>query len=91
MLFRGEQHCVDAAGETHLAFGSDAYVSIDRRVGPQVDWLLDADISEGILSEDGTSVKVGSHEAAETGQSLVGQRQRRYKTETDREANYDSV
>lgn len=62
---------VDAAVETHLAFGSNAYVSVDRRVGPQVDWLLDADISESILSKDRTSVKVGSHEAAEAGQSLV--------------------
>lgn len=57
--------------ETHLAFGSDAYVSVDRGVGPQVDWLLDADVSERVLSKDGTSVKVGSHEAAETRQSLV--------------------
>lgn len=62
---------VDAAVETHLAFGSDAYVSVDRRVGPQVDWLLDADISESVLSKDRTSVKVGSHEAAEARQSLV--------------------
>lgn len=46
-------------------------MSVDRRVGPQVDWLLDADISESVLSKDRTSVKVGSHEAAEARQSLV--------------------
>lgn len=34
-----------AAAVTHLTFGSNAYVSVDRCVGPQVDGLLDADIS----------------------------------------------
>lgn len=60
-----------AAAVTHLTFGSDAYVSGDRCLGPQVDGLLDADISQGILSKDRTSVKVGSHEAAEARQGLI--------------------
>lgn len=55
---------------THLTLGSDAYVSVDRCIGPQVDGLLDADISEGVFSKDRTGIKVGSHEAAEPGQSL---------------------
>lgn len=33
------------AALTHLTFGSNAYVSIDRRLGAQVDGLLNADIS----------------------------------------------
>lgn len=56
---------------THLTFGSNAYVSVDRCLRPQVDGLLDADISQGIFSKDRTSIKVGSHEAAEARQSLV--------------------
>lgn len=56
---------------THLTFGSDAYVSGDGRLGAQVDGLLDADISQGIFSKDRTSVKVGSHKAAEARQSLI--------------------
>ena len=60
-----------AAAVTHLTFGSDAYVSVDRCVRPQVDGLLDADISQGVFSKDRTSVQVGSHEAAEARQSLV--------------------
>lgn len=46
-------------------------MSVDRCLGPQVDRLLDADISEGIFAKDRTSIKVGSHEAAEARQSLV--------------------
>lgn len=60
-----------AAAVTHLTFGSNAYVSVDRCLRPQVDGLLDADISEGVFSKDRTSIKVGSHEAAEARQSLV--------------------
>jgi len=60
-----------AAAVTHLTFGSDAYVSVDGGVRPQVDWLLDADIGQGVFSEDRTSIKVGSHEAAEARESLV--------------------
>lgn len=59
-----------AAAVTHLTLGSDAYVSVDRCLGPQVDGLLDADISEGVFSKDRTGIKVGSHEAAEARQSL---------------------
>lgn len=69
-LFR----CIRVRGVTavtHLTFGSDAYVSVDRCLRPQVDGLLNADISQGIFSKDRTSIKVGSHEAAEAGQSLV--------------------
>lgn len=55
---------------THLTLGSDAYVSVDRCLGPQVDGLLDADISEGVFSKDRSGIKVGSHEAAEARQSL---------------------
>lgn len=60
-----------AAAVTHLTFGSDAYVSCDGRLGAQVDGLLDADISQGVFSEDRASVKVGSHKAAEARQSLM--------------------
>lgn len=56
---------------THLTFGSDAYVSCDGRLGAQVDGLLDADVGQGVFSKDRTSVKVGSHEAAEARQSLM--------------------
>lgn len=67
----GKVDLVTKAQGHPLAFGSDAYVSIDGRIRPQVDWLLDADIGESVLSEDRTSVKVGSHEAAEARQSLL--------------------
>lgn len=60
-----------AAAVTHLTFGSNAYVSVDGCLGPQVDGLLDADISQGIFSKDRTSIKVGSHEAAEARECLV--------------------
>lgn len=60
-----------AAAVTHLTFGSDAYVSGDGCLGAQMDGLLDADISQGIFSKDRTSIKVGSHEATETRQSLM--------------------
>lgn len=60
-----------AAAVTHLTFGSDAYVSSDGCLGAQMDGLLDTDISQGIFSKDRTSVKVGSHEATETRQSLM--------------------
>lgn len=60
-----------AAAVTHLTFGSNAYVSVDRCLRPQVDGLLDADISQGVFSKDRTSIKVGSHEAAEARQRLV--------------------
>lgn len=60
-----------AAAVTHLTFGSDAYVSGDGSLGAQMDGLLNADISQGIFSKDRTSVKVGSHEATETRQSLM--------------------
>lgn len=60
-----------AAAVTHLTFGSNAYVSVDRCLRPQVDGLLDADISQGVFSKDRTSIKVGSHEATEARQSLV--------------------
>lgn len=60
-----------AAAVTHLTFGSNAYVSVDRCLGPQVDGLLDADISQGVFSKDRTSIKVGSHEAAEARECLV--------------------
>lgn len=56
---------------THLTFGSNAYVSADRCVGPQVDGLLDADVSQGVFPKDRTSVKVSSHEAAEARKCLV--------------------
>lgn len=56
---------------THLTFGSDAYVTCDRRLGAQVDGLLDADVSQRVFSKDRTSVKVGSHKAAEARQSLM--------------------
>lgn len=59
-----------ATAVTHLTFGSNAYVSVDRCIRPQVDGLLDADISQGVFSKDRTSIKVGSHEAAEARQSL---------------------
>lgn len=60
-----------AAAVTHLTFGSDAYVSSDGCLGAQMYGLLDTDISQGIFSKDRTSVKVGSHEATETRQSLM--------------------
>lgn len=60
---------------THLTFGPNADVSVDRCVRPQVDGLLDADISQGVFSKDRTSIKVGSHEAAEARECLF------YKTE----------
>lgn len=60
-----------AAALTHLTFGSDAYVTCDGRLGAQVDGLLDADVSQGVLSKDRPSVKVGSHKAAEARQSLM--------------------
>lgn len=60
-----------AAAGTHLTFGSDAYVTCDGRLGAQVDGLLDADVSQGVFSKDGTGVKVGSHKAAEARQSLM--------------------
>lgn len=66
-----------AAAVTHLTFGSNAYVSVDRCVRPQVDGLLDADISQGVFSKDRTSVEVGSHEAAEARQCLVCKTRRR--------------
>lgn len=67
--------CHGAAAVTHLTLGSDAYVSCDGRLGAQVDGLLDADVSQGVFSEDRTGVKVGSHKAAEARQSLtVGER-----------------
>lgn len=59
------------AAVTHLTFGSNANVSVDRCLRAQVDGLLNADISQGVFSKDRTSVKVGSHEAAEARQSLV--------------------
>lgn len=55
---------------THLTFGSNAYVAADRSLGPQVDGLLDADISQGVFSKDRTSIKVGSHEATEARERL---------------------
>lgn len=62
------------AAVTHLTFGSDAYVSVDRCIGPQVERLLDADISQRVFSKDRTSVKVGGHEATEARQCLVYER-----------------
>lgn len=63
-----------AAAVTHLTFGSNAYVSGDGCLGAQMDGLLNADIRQGIFSKDRTSVKVGSHEATETRQSLLRQK-----------------
>lgn len=55
---------------THLTFGSDAYVSGDRRIRPKVDGLLDADVSQSVFSEDGASIEVGGHEATEARERL---------------------
>ena len=55
---------------SYLAFGSDADVSGDGRVGSQVDGLLYADIGQGVLSEDGASIQVSRHEATEARKGL---------------------
>lgn len=55
---------------THLTFGSNAYVSVDRRLRAQVDGFLNADVSQGVFSKDRTCIKVGSHEATEARQCL---------------------
>lgn len=67
------------AAATHLTFSSNAYVSVDRCLGPQVDGLLNADISQGIFSKDRTGIKVGSHETAEARQCLVVSQKRKMK------------
>lgn len=70
-LFLGEVDLVTKAQGHTLTFGSNAYVSVDRRVRTQVDGLLNADISQGVFSKDRTSIKVGSHEATEPRESLL--------------------
>lgn len=59
------------AAVTHLTFGPNAYVSGDRCVRPQVNGLLDADISQGIFPKDGASIQVGGHEATKTRECLI--------------------
>lgn len=62
---------ISSAAGTHLTFCSNAYVTIDRCVRPQVEGLLNADVGQGVFSKDRTSIKVGSHEATETRQCLL--------------------
>lgn len=67
------------AAVTHLTFGPNAYVSGDRCLGPQVNGLLDADVSQGIFPKDGASIQVGGHEATETRECLIYFRKQKKK------------
>lgn len=46
-------------------------MSVDRGIRTQVDGLLNADVGQGVFTEDGAGIQVGSHEATEARKCLV--------------------
>lgn len=68
--WRSRANNKDSVEQPYLALGSDADVASDRCVR-LAKRLLDAEVGESILPEDGACVHVGGHEATLAAQRLL--------------------
>lgn len=64
--------CSSSRSVPHLALCADANVAVDRSLRSKMDGLLNAHVSQSILTEDGACIQVSSHETTDTRKRLDG-------------------